>query len=563
MPAESWLPLDPRRVEVGGVIGERIERTWRGNLLQLDWDRDFLAPFEARESESGYIGLGKSLEAVCRLAAWTGDADLGALRRRLLDRVARAQQADGYLGIMVPDRRVSTWWDLHEIAYLIQALVVDAADNDAGDSAEVAARLGTWVVAEADDARMAPLGERVCAHLSLIGLDRAMLGLYRLTADERFLDFAIERLGLATWDFPIVEGRRERVEGHAYAYFARCLAQLELYQLTGDPALLTATERALAYLRSGGLVISGTCSQSECWHSDQRCDGELGETCATGYWIRLLDQLVRLRGGTELGDYMERALYNALFAAQSPDGRRLRYYSPGEGDRKFWERDTYCCPGNFRRIIAELPRMLYYRTPDGLAVNLYAPSRAPEEVDGVAVELACETDYPRSGRVLLTVNPSEPATFTLRLRRPGWADQAALAVNGEAVTDWSIAREWRAGDQVSLDLAMSWRFVAGLGVNQGRVALMHGPVVFGADPGRQDELVGDPAAVMLRADGLSEPEPDDTRPGGLTATAVLAGSGRAEARLTDFPDPGLARTYLLLDHPETAVPDHLLSRAEV
>jgi DUF1680 family protein len=34
------------------------------------------------------------------------------------------------------------------------------------------------------------------------------------------------------------------------------------------------------------------------------------------------------------GDLMERTIFNALFAAQSPDGRQLRYYTPLEGKRE-------------------------------------------------------------------------------------------------------------------------------------------------------------------------------------------------------------------------------------
>jgi hypothetical protein len=58
---------------------------------------------------------------------------------------------------------------------------------------------------------------------------------------------------------------------------------------------------------------------------DGRCS--LGETCATAYQFRVYDCHVRLEGDSRYGDLMERIIYNALFAAQSPDGRRIRYYT--------------------------------------------------------------------------------------------------------------------------------------------------------------------------------------------------------------------------------------------
>ncbi len=72
---------------------------------------------------------------------------------------------------------------------------------------------------------------------------------------------------------------------------------------------------------------------------------------------------------------MDRTIYNTLFAAQSPDGRRLRYYSPVEGPRVYFEGDTYCCPCNYRRIVAELPQMVYYQQENGVTVNLYTSER--------------------------------------------------------------------------------------------------------------------------------------------------------------------------------------------
>ena len=33
--------------------------------------------------------------------------------------------------------------------------------------------------------------------------------------------------------------------------------------------------------------------------------------------------------------------------------------------RIYFDKDSYCCPGNWRRIVAELPAMIYYRSADG------------------------------------------------------------------------------------------------------------------------------------------------------------------------------------------------------
>ena len=167
---------------------------------------------------------------------------------------------------------------------------------------------------------------------------------------------------LPEWDARIVTGRHGQIEGHAYAHMCRCIAQLRLDRLQPDQRLLKPAHDVIDFLTGhDGLVITGTCGDHECWHDTQEGTINLGETCATAYLIRMLDELLRMEGKPLYGDLMERAIYNALFAAQSPDGRQIRYYSPFDGPREYFKGDTYCCPCNYRRIVAELPGMICYR----------------------------------------------------------------------------------------------------------------------------------------------------------------------------------------------------------
>jgi hypothetical protein len=257
-------------------------------------------------------------------------------------------------------------------------------------------------------------------------------------------------------------------------------------EITGDRSLFAQTRRALEYLRGRrALVISGTNGIAECWHSDQTGSGDLGETCATAYLIRLLSRLLQIEGDGWYGDWMERSIYNALFAAQTPDGRRLNYYVPLEGDRKIFDRDTYCCPGNFRRIIGELPEMVFYRQDDGLTVNLYTQSSVRTTLsDGTTLTLRQHTDYPQSGLVRLEVQVAQPTRFTLGLRRPAWCSGFAVTVNGQSValsgSDHypAITRAWKPGDQVSLTMPMPWRLVRGFRTQAGKVAAMRGPQLY-------------------------------------------------------------------------------------
>ncbi len=564
-------PVDGCHVRVDGWIGRQMELTWRNNLLALNWDEDFLRPFREKQGHGEYFGLGKTLDGLVRFAAHTAEPKLRALRRHVLDTLIAAQEPDGYLGTYRPEKRVTTVWDIHEQSYVLFALVSDWRLFQEVPSLNAAKKLGDYLVRQLSTG---PLPSNynnatksfLALELTMLGLDRALLALHQATQDRRYLDFCVQKLKLADWNLPIVEGRHGKIAGHAYSYLTRCLAQLDLHGITGDAGLLSQTRRALEFMRSkGGLLITGTCGQSECWHSDQDGVGEMGETCATAYWIRLCGRLLCREGSGQYGDLMERSIYNALFAAQSPDGRRLRYYTPFEGKRAYWQSDTYCCPGNFRRIISELPEFIYFTGPSGLIVNLYTASEATIVLaSGATVKLVQETDYPSSGRIVLNVMPFKSTCFDIGLRIPSWCRQFTVQVNDHAMATTAkhgfvrLNRKWNRGDVVKLALDMPWRLVSGTAKQDGRAAVMRGPMVFCLNPARNHLTGQDSNALTINPDTLQPPVTDETlRPGGIACRLSVDPPGRS-VLLTEFVDPDGEAVYFKTRNAKLLTRDELL-----
>ncbi len=564
------IPLDTQQVRVGGEIGHRIDITVHNNLLVLDAEKDFLQPFEQRKEKGGYIGLGKLILAAVRLAAHTGDANVVAFKDRLVARTIGAQQSDGYIGICKPASRMTALWDVHELGYLAAGLLSDYEFFHRPASLAAARKaagylLAHWGEIPADWAARTD----VATHVAVTGTDRTLLGFFRVTGDARYLDFLLGRRGLGEWDMPIVIGRRPGIEGHMYAYLARTLAQLELCRLRPSPKLLVNADRALTFLTErNGATITGGAGQWEIWADDQNGRSGLAETCATAYQLRVYDNLLRLRGDSRLGDLMERTIHNTLFGAQSPDGRRIRYFTPIEGHREYHPTDAYCCPNNYRRIIAELPEMIYYRSDGGLAVNLYTESETTTEIGGVRVRLRQKTAYPVEGQVLLTIEPASAVRFPLRLRVPLWAAGAAVKVNGLALNEvrpgefLAIDRTWKAGDTVSLNLPLSFRLVRGRQHEAGRVAVARGPVVYTLNPAQSKALANRDAAGLseFTLDPKSlEALPDGTCRAGLWKPGFgLQRKPDLMVTLTPFPDPDGQASYFCLRDLGVAEDDELL-----
>ncbi len=581
---DQLVSIDMADVRVGGEIGRRIDITVKNNLLLLDADRDFLPPFQMKNGRDGsYKALGKLIDAAVKMAYNTGDAKVIALKNHLISEIIKTQGTDGYIGNMIPENRMWKVWDLHEMNYIIFGLISNyklfgnklslAAAKKAADYI-----IKNWSSMPADWEKTT----EIAAFVSVTGLDRTMFTLYGVTGDKRYLEFEINQRNLPNWDPGIVIGRRPLVEGHTYAYLASCLAQLELYRVQPDEKLLGPTMKAMNFITAkDGMGITGGVGQAEIWTDDQDGGRDLQETCSVCYQIRVYENLLRLKGDSRYGDIMERTIFNTLFGAQSPDGRRLRYFTPFEGSREYC--GECCCTGNFRRIISELPSMVYYRSGDGVAINLYSSSTANIALEnGLSLAIKQETDYPNSGHVVIRIDPSKPASFPLKLRIPSWCRNARISVNGKPLettctpgTFSAIERSWNAGDQVVLDMPMEWRLVKGRQRQAGRVAVMRGPLVFCLNPAQNESLAlkeaSDVGRIVIDLASIEQKPVVDSavRPDGigcrLKAGTIVGALGNAKnitLTLTEFADPNGRCIYFKVPDLSIAVPDELTRQWE-
>jgi len=117
-------------------------------------------------------------------------------------------------------------------------------------------------------------------------------------------------------------------------------------------------------------------------------------------------------------------------------------------------------------------------------VNLFVPSEAKWTRGRYTVTVVQTSDFPEAAHTQLDVTPSEPATFDISFRVPGWCSEFSAEVNEQPVAvaakpgTWArIRRRWQAGDQVKVRLPMQLRYAAVDQQHPGRVAILYGPVV--------------------------------------------------------------------------------------
>jgi len=597
IPLDVVKPQTPDRLrrvtlnqqELGGEIGRRITNLIYQNYMAVDLDGKWLDHFRHRTDRGDrshvYYGIGKVIDAGSLFTAYTGDPKVARRTQYLVDELVKSRDADGYLGfwnVEPENRQDHINWILHEQEYINLAFVRNYRCTGDPQSLANARIMGDYIL------KTFPTPQNPCYDAGLIctaGLPEGMLELYRVTGDMRYLDFAadvphgnnrgeIQLASLRTWEQDF-----SRRPCHVYVMLARCYAQTELYRLTGEKNLLDMSRfmrNELLKRGEGGMLVTGSCSEGEHFTYNQNGHGAIGESCVTAYVLRWIDSLMRLEGDMRYGDLLERTIYNALLAANSPDGRWIRYFTPFTGDRRYDTRDYFCCCGNYRRAVAELPQKVYYRTPeDGIALNLFTNSNKTFDLKGQAITILQETAYPNDGDVRLTFSTENPVAFPFQFRTPRWCEKIMVRVNDEppATVDplkqelgCVLNRTWNDGDVVRISMPMTWRLLRGRAVQDGRVVLLRGPIVYCIGKDQNAELLAkcpEPRNLVIDPASLAEPVSDDSiRPGGrkVVAKAWLnpdCSGEKIDVALTEFIDPSGQDVYFRVPDLADTVPVRL------
>jgi DUF1680 family protein len=398
--------------------------------------------------------------------------------------------------------------------------------------------------------------------------------LYRVTGEKKYLKLAIKLLDLredATGGTDDNQDRmpfRKQSEAAGHAVRANYLyaGAADLYLETGDETLLEPLRKIWSNVVTRKVYVTGACGalydgaspdgskdqkQIARVHQAYGRDYQLpnsaahNETCAAVGNVLWNWRMLQIAGDAKYADELERALYNAVLAGVSLDGKRFFYTNtlrqldvmptPLRWSRRREEWiGCYCCPPNVTRTIAEASAYSYGRSDRGVWLHLYGGSTLDTALpDGRRVKLKQETDYPWDGRVKVTVESAPSGELSLFLRVPGWAYGATLAVNGKAVKAphgryAEIRRIWEAGDTVELTLPIKPRLVEAhplVEEARNQVAVLYGPLVYCLESTDLPKDVG-VQSVALPRDVKLTPRFDRELLGGVT---VLEGKAEAAA----------------------------------
>ena len=491
----------PDLVHLTGWMGTRIDASEKNRLVKIDTDR-LLRSYRNRPSGS-YDGehIGKWLHAATLAWVNTGDAEL----RKKLDytaaELAKCQLEDGYLGTYAKDHRW-TEWDVWAHKYNLIGLLTyyQFTGNEAALNA--CRKMGDLLIATfPKEKSILDAGDIANdANMSTMSVLEPVVLLYRLTGEKRYLDFA--RYIVNSWDEPhgpaiiksllTVKQVNKIATGKAYQLLSVLVGVCDLARVTGDREMLQAALNAWQDIVDKRLYITGAASYIEVFHEEFDLPNlhDVGENCVTVTWIQFNAQLLRLTGEARFAEQLERVLLNQLLGAQKPDGTAWAYYTQMEGKKPYTSSlDGQCCLSSGPRGLALIPTFAASVDADGVVMNLYDAGTAKLTLrNGKSVVLTTDTTYPSDGKIVIAVDTTSAAAFAIKLRIPAWCRESTVMVNGKAVqVDTgkdgyaAIKRTWAKGDKVELNFKLEPRVIVGDHMNEGKVAVMYGPLVLAAD----------------------------------------------------------------------------------
>ncbi len=492
----------PDREHLTGWFGSRMKANEANRLEKLDPAR-LLEGYRKRPGRQAWDGehVGKWLHAATLAWANTGDPAL----REKLDYVAaelvKCQLEDGYLGTYLEKDRW-TEWDVWAHKYNLIGLITYMRYTGNQTPLPACRRMADLLCQTFGDTAGKRDIIKAGYHVGLAPTSvlEPMVLLYRLTGEPRYLDFC--KYILRAWEQPdgpkvistLLSAKRVDKVGNGKAYeMLSCLnGALEYYRTAGDPKIFEACLNAWEDIVKNRLYITGAASYGELFHGDYDLPNvnNVGETCVTVTWLQFNAQLLRLTGEARFAEQLEHVVLNQLFGAQRCDGAAWGYYVQMEGKKPYSSTlDGHCCLSSGPRGVALIPTFAWTTDAEGLVMNLYDSGTASLTLaDQSRVKLALETLYPGNGHIQIGVDPAATETFSIKLRIPSWCQAASLMVNGkrqttECGTDGYVRlrRRWRKGDRIDLTLPLEPRVVLGNHKNEGKIAVLYGPLVLAAD----------------------------------------------------------------------------------
>ncbi|TAH66569.1 MAG: glycoside hydrolase family 127 protein [Anaerolineaceae bacterium] len=477
--------------------------------------------------------VAKWLEAVAYSLSIKPDAKLEDRADEIIDTIAKAQQADGYLNtyftIKEPDKRWANLHACHELycaGHMMEAAVAYYKVTGKEQLLNVMERMSDHI----EKYFITDKREGIPGHQEIeIGL----MKMYHATGKEKFFNLAkhfIDERGKDPnyflkedqnrgWKHDIMDPRNTKynqsyapvreqksAEGHSVRAVYMYTAMADIASVNGDMELYQACEAIWNNIVTKRMYITGgigSNAEGEAFTIDYDLpnDSIYAETCASVGLIFYAKKMLDIHPSNKYADVMELALYNGVISGMQLDGKRFFYVNPLEVNpdvsgklfgykhvlpqRPAWYQCA-CCPPNVARLLTSLGQYVWSESEDTIYSHLFIGGSSKLELATITLD----SRFPWEGDMTYTINPSgTKSEFNFAIRIPSYVKEYKILCNHLEYTGsidirdgyCYINRSWEEGDTVQLIFDLPVRRVHTntlVRSNIGCVALMRGPIVY-------------------------------------------------------------------------------------
>ena len=417
---DQFENISPRNQHLEGFIKDHLNsylhtRFIKGNgkaIISTDQGTE-------NSADSVEVAIGKYLADASLVWKFTEDKQLKKQIDSLAFTLTHTQEPDGFLGI----RSSQSYWAKEDILTLknniagLLAYYQATGYKPALTSSILAANLlyETFNHASGNN-ELLGIGS-----LSASSIMDPLLDLYILTGNKNYLNFCLntlkemEKPGRPRLISSLSnDGKFDFTDTRMEDVLSNLIAILKIYRITGENYYLTPCTAAWEGIVNDPSLLSLSSDKYE-------------NLDALNLWTSFNAEFALSTGEVSYFNQVDKAVYLSKSSAILP------YYPIGIMDNHpvVLNYET----GNFKEEIL---------TYDGSQMNL---------------SLNQNSSYPSEGRVSLTLNPSNEASFTLSLRRPARSIYYKATIAGQVYTVapnhfLNIQRFWKKGDQIDIQFDM-------------------------------------------------------------------------------------------------------------
>ena len=468
------IPPSLDSIKVLGARGALIdkfleERLLTDNALATAY-KEAEDAFENQLDDKTAVGLwqgefwGKQMISASRAARYLGSDKLRAIIEKSAKLLMSHQRADGYLGTYKDSSRVfppteeeaikaigfpALWnWNIWCRKYTLWAMLEIHLLLGNKETLISSVGMADYLIRELESLGVEPADTGTFNGVATCSIMKPMLILYRLTGDEKYLNFCKKIAD--RWENADImpglianslSGKRIREWypdsdkwAKAYETMSCFDGLLELYRITGEEKYLTASECFFDIIIEHERNLLSSVAFNDVFGDaayDLNC---MTEPCDVIHLMRLCYELYLLTGKTKFIDAFEDAAVNALFASAFKDGlwgaRALR--TSGRHMVARIQADmihNHCCVNNMPRGLLNFAEGVMMTDGDSLIINIYTDFEGSIKVGNNNVTVKMHGDGMLDEKTTVEIS-GEINTLNVKLRAPYWSEKTTVNVNG-------------------------------------------------------------------------------------------------------------------------------------